>query len=157
MAEPLAGIAGTLAAGLFTVVTLVLVIPTHGQAVPETPETREDTASRRCCLYLLIPSLTGILLSSLLLSLVGGEVYYERASIMAVPAGALLGVSGIGTFGAIAWALKAYVRDISKSAVRFGNWAARGIWFAALIQVSFTIVNSGHHLRNLFRRPITGG
>lgn len=53
----------------------------------------DDAVARQQAFWLLLPNLFGMWLSSLLISLISGELTYGRAAVMAVPAAAMFGIS----------------------------------------------------------------
>jgi hypothetical protein len=138
-AEPIAGLAGTLASVLFAVMALILTIPARRDV-----DGRRALA-RRVALRLLVPNFLVMFLASLMYAVMGGEQSCERASIMAIPASAVLATGALGIFIAITWALSAYVDD--RLVTRAGILMCGAAWFIALVEIGLTIVNSARHLR----------
>lgn len=123
---------------------LILTFPA-GSGSSGDSQGEERREARRRSLRLFIPTLASMLIASLLFALIGGESQPTRASVMAIPAGGLLGISVLGAFALIGWALKAYV-DEHEHVVPGAYQAGMVIWLIVGTMTWLTISNADHWL-----------
>jgi hypothetical protein len=139
-APALSAVAGVAASLLFALFFLILAVYAEGN---HRPAGHARAEARRAALTLLLPNILAMFVASLLFGLISGEQVCRRAATMSVPASALLGIAGVGTFIAITWLLSAYVAD-NYEVLRVGVWCCWVVWFLAAAEVGLALHNARH-------------